>query len=366
MIFFILTVLCFPGLPDGAVIPKWAFLSLVCAVLFFFVEFSPLTWAIVAYMTLMAWIGPIGFEASLLWVHFIILVVLFHVPFNMRTVAIGMGCGIAVNSAVVLAQYFGLHYVPELTPMAGLFYNRNIGAEAAAMGLVLVIGYRLWWLIPGFLPTLYWGSRAPIIALGVYGGLFLWRKSPFWAMLSFLGGLLFVVSIMHDYGGLETLAVRVGVWRDMLPGLTVFGRGLGSFLVQFPLFQRHSDVLTLRFENTHNDFMQLLYELGIGAIVLVITLFVQMWYAPKTPAWYAMVVFLVEGCFGFPLYEPVTGGLAVVCAGQLFGSRIAVFDLLHPVGLRLWARAKNRLAPGFRAVGAVVSACTQLQVRSGL
>jgi hypothetical protein len=369
--FFILTALCIPALPDGAVIPKWDFLALYAAFLFFFVEFSPLTWAIVAYVTFMAWIGPIGYESALLYAHFWILLILFQYPFDMQKVAMGVGFGILANSIVVLAQYGGWTYIPGLTAESGLFYNRNIAAESAAMGLVLVIGYRLWWLVPGFIPTLVFGSRAPIIALGVCASLYLWRKSPWLSALTLMGGVSFVAIIMGGYGtlghgGFQTFDVRVGVWLDTIPGLTIFGRGLGAFLVQFPIFQHHSDALTLRFENAHNDFLQLLYDLGIGAIALVITLFVQMWYAAKTPAWYALVVFLVEGCFGFPLYEPVTGALAVVCAGELFGFRLAVYDLLRNGGLRLRPWLENQFAPGLRACLTALSTCTQLQIRSGL
>ena len=49
--------------------------------------------------------------------------------------AMGFALGMTVNCAAMVAQSFGWDYIPQLTVDAGLFYNRNTGAEAAAMAL---------------------------------------------------------------------------------------------------------------------------------------------------------------------------------------------------------------------------------------
>jgi hypothetical protein len=165
---------------------------------------------------------------------------------------------------------------------------------------------------------------------------------------------------------LTDLIQRVGVWEDMLPGLRPWGHGLGSFIAEFPLYQHHTTALTLRFENAHNDFMQLAFELGIGAVLAAALVIAQLWGTPRSPAWYAMVVFLVEGCFGFPLYEPVTASLAAVCAGALFAEHVVLFDLLATWGPRVWA---SNFAPRRRPHGAVkpaVSSDSQLPVWTSL
>ena len=346
VLFFVLTVLCIPVLPDGAEIPRWGFMAAVAAVTIWRLELTSTFFIVVAYVAGMALLSPAGFDATLLFMHFLILAVLFCTRFDLRQATMGAAIGMAVNSLFMLFQHYGYTAIPMLSPMPGLFYNRNIGAEAAGMVLALAVVYRLWWFIPGILPVLVFGSRAPIIALAVAGGCALWRRSPFLGLMGVLGGLLFVVTVMHDYGGLTDLWQRVGVWEDMLPALRPWGHGLGSFIYEFPLYQRHTSALQLRFENAHNDFLQLAFELGLVAVLAAVVILVQLWYTPKSPAWYALVVFLVEGCFGFPLYEPVTACLAAVCAGHLFAGNVAILDLWAARGPRVWAWLKDpRHAP---------------------
>jgi len=346
VLFFVLAVLCVPVLPDGAEIPRWALMACTAGIMIFRVELTSTYFIVMAYLAGMALLAPGGYDATLIFVHFVILSILFLSRFDPRQVAIGAGLGMAVNSCFMLAQHYGYTGIPMLSPLPGLFYNRNIGAEAAAMALALVVGYRLWWLVPGILPVLVFGSRAPIIALGTAAAFAVGRRSPFLGIMTFLGGVLFVVTWMHDYGGLKDLTQRVVTWEDMLPALRPWGWGIGSFIHDFPLYQRHTSALTLRFENAHNDFLQLVFELGLGGLLAAIAVAVQLWRTAPSPAWYASVVFLVEGCFGFPLYEPVTACIAAVCAGRLFAEHVAVFDLLAAWGPRVWAWASDpRHAP---------------------
>lgn len=375
IVFFILTVITVPFMPSGGTVPRWAFLSLVCAALFMRINIS---WALIgftAWTLLMAYVGPVSFEAMFIWWHFALYAVLFAWAsrwFNrslpsgeidpvreaglgsgsLKRITIGCAAAMTINSAVVLIQAFtGWEGIPQLIPNSGLFYNHNMGAEAAAMILMLAIAYRLWWLVPGILPTLWFGSRAPVIALGVAAGLALWRWSRFAACLATLAFALLVVT-MRGEGGHRYVFVsadlvqRIGVWQDMLPRLTIWGHGLGSFLVEYPSFQAHSPALALRFENAHNDFLQVVYELGLGGLILIVVLLLRMAAAPRSPAWYALVVFLVEACFGFPLYEPVSGALAACCAGVVFAGCTGLRDLKPTWRSGVWARVEDAgLAP---------------------
>jgi len=151
------------------------------------------------------------------------------------------------------------------------------------------------------------------------------------------------------------LWLRLGTWYDAMHGFTVLGRGLGSFIVEFPRFQQYSSPLSLRWENAHNDIVQILFELGIGGFVLIALFAIRLAQAERRPEFYALVVFLVEGLFGFPLYQPVTGGLAAVCAGCIFGHGYSLRFELDRFGLRIRAgyavsaarllRARRRLVP---------------------
>jgi hypothetical protein len=350
VIFFVLTVLTLPFLPSGGTVPRWAFLSMVCAGLLFQMNIHPFLMLFAVYLAVMAYIAPVGYEAAFIFWHFLLLAVLFCWATNakMLWITVGAALGMWVNSAVVLAQWWwDWQAIPQLIPNSGLFYNHNMGAEAAAMILALVVGYRLWLLVPGLLPTLFFSSRAPVLALGIAGGLALWRYSRFMAMLLPLGAALFVFAVMKGEGGFRGVVFsadfmqRIGVWQDMLPQMIVWGHGLGSFIVDYPAFQRHTSSLLLRFENAHNDYLQIAYELGLGGVILIFILLARMSAAPASPAWYAMIVFLLEAAFGFPTYEPVSGALAACCAAVVFCGCTSLRDLLPARRSRIWARVAD-------------------------
>src|SRR5262249_21604773 len=149
----------------------------------------------------------------------------------------GVALGFAINSVIVLAQQFwGVQIIPQLTEAAGLFFNRNVATEGAGMALMLAVGYRLWWLIPGIAPTLIWGSRAPMVALGCGLCLWAWPRSRWlalgllvgcasitWFWLQTHGGPIKVGApfdgVTYTAGPFDTLEQRLDVWYDALPGL---------------------------------------------------------------------------------------------------------------------------------------------------
>lgn len=383
VVVFVLMVACMPNLPEGATVPRWAFLSIVSAILFFRVRFGWTTILIGSYLGIMAAVAPIGYDAAFILWHFLLYIVLFlyaqqRLP-DLRQVAIGGALGLTVNSAVVLGQwYWGWTFIPQIEPMSGLFYNFNFATEPAAMVMALVVGHRLWWLIPGLLPTLLTGSRAPILALGLAAMLALWRRGNKWddplngrfvAILAMLAAALFILA--RGKTGIyisEDLAQRFAVWRDTVPHVNFFGHGIGSFIADFPTYQTHINALSLRFEHAHNDYLQVAYELGIGGLILLVVLAARMYVKgfsgrkwervgeSRNPEWYAMIVFLGIAVFDFPLYEPCTGTLAALCAGRLFAGCPGLRDLLASWRFRLWDRAKDAQPVVFSVCSAVFSA----------
>lgn len=372
IIFFVLTAFVVPVMPAGATVPRWAFLSVVCAALLFKIELPLGVWPLIGYMGIMALVAPIGYEAAFLYWHFLLYAVLFlyaQRSGEMRSVAIGVGLAMALNSVVVLLQVNGFTWIPVTIPntAGGLFYNRSLSSDTAGMAAALLVGYRIWWLVPGLLPTLIYGSRTPILALGVAGFAALWTRDKFWALMTFLGAAL-CVAVIWSYrnNGMETMEERIGVWQDMLPHLSILGHGLGSFITEFPAYQQHSATLGYRYENPHNDFLQIVYELGVVGFVLVLVLARRMAQVKRGPEWYCLLVFLVEGCFGFPLYEPVTGGLAAFCAGRLFIGCAPLRDLFDAVGHRIRHRPENHAGAAFRGGEPPVSAHSHSPVGGGL
>lgn len=371
-LFFFLSIIVIPGFPSGALVGRWAILAIASAVIFFTIELSWWAWALLGYLAVMCAFAPVGYEAVNLYCHAVMLVLFYAYakgvmpaesklsarstrttdakPDLLRRIAVGVGLGFAVNSIVVIGQHY-LHwqFIPEITPGSGLYFNRNIASEGAAMALALVVGYRLWWLVPGILPTLAFGSRTPALALGIAGAIALWRRSKIVAAIAVICPCALAVLWLQTQGDnsitagvLDTLKERLGTWYDGAHGFTIFGQGLGSWNVNFPLYQRHTNALELRWENAHNDAVQVVFELGIvGAGLLAAGLW-RLCCAPRNPAFYALVVFVVESLLGFPLYEPFTGALAAVCAGYLFRDGDPLRRQLAGIGLRIWAWLANR------------------------
>jgi hypothetical protein len=212
----------------------------------------------------------------------------------------------------------GLLELPHTSIHTTLFMNENSSVEAAAMVTAALVFYRLWWLLPGLLPTLLIGSRGPILALGVVGCIAFWRKSKLAVVASvlvvvvFFGYLWFIGRFMQS-----SWEERFNVWRDVLPNLTVLGHGIGSFAHDFSALQVHTNALKIRFDHPHSEPLQIIYEFGAVGVLLIALLIRRLGRLEPDAAWYALAVFLVEGCFAFPLYLPLTGFLAALCAGQL-------------------------------------------------
>ena len=374
--FFFLVIAVVPGFPSGALVGRWGLLALCSATLLFKTELPKAAWVLLAYLAVMAWYGPVWYEGVNIYLHAAFFVVLYCYAkeiVDLRKIALGVALGVTVNSAAALAQlYLDWNGIPQITPGAGLYFNRNIASETAAMALALAVGYRLWWTIPGILPTLALGSRLPVVALGFVGALALYRKSRFLAAMSVLLPVLVALVWLQGHGDaivagpLDTLKQRWGTWYDGAHGFTILGQGLGSWIVNFPLYQAHSNALELRWENAHNDAVQLLFELGVGGAVLVAAFLFRLANSERNPAFYALVVFAVESCFGFPLYQPVTGALAMVLAGFLFGRGDPVRDLLARLRLRIWPRHADPQRGGDQPGGGVVSVQPRPPVWTGL
>jgi O-antigen ligase len=217
-------------------------------------------------------------------------------------------------------QMTGSIQMQEVALHSGLFINRNFAVEAAAVIAAGCAFYRLWWLLPGLVPTLLAGARAPLLALGMVGAFFLWRRSKLMAAGCFIASLvvMYGVSVSAPNGMSSASSMeRWAVWLDILPGLSILGHGLGSFNFEFPTLQVHTNALEVRFEHPHSDILQLAYELGIVGVALYGCLVFRLLRVPATAASAALAVFLIEGAFSFPIYLPVTGFLAALCAGYI-------------------------------------------------
>jgi O-antigen ligase/polysaccharide polymerase Wzy-like membrane protein len=323
--FFVLTAICVPWTADGAGVPREIFLACLSAIVFWRIILPWTAYVLLALLALEAYRTSVGYDAALmLWVA-VLYTVLFCWRPDMRNVAIGAGLGMCANSVAVLLQYAGYHFGNEVSVYPGLFFNSNWAAVIAAPVFVLCIGYELWWIAAGIAPTLLLGSRTAAVAVGVAALVGLWKRSPFAAIMAALSCALLAVTLTHR-GGMASIDYRLNIWRDVLPALTFWGHGLGSFLPDFPAYQVHTNALNIRFAELHNDYLQILFELGVGGAAAVVILVRQLSASPRSPAFYALVAFMTESCFDFPLYQPVAGALFVVVAADVFHSRCVLWD----------------------------------------
>lgn len=253
---------------------------------------------------------------------------------DLKNVTIGLSIGLAFSSVLAIFQFFGINivYSGTIRP-SGLFFNSNIFAEISGMLLLLILINKLWWYIPVAVPGLMVSSRAVILGLGVSLAMLVWAKSKI-ASISILISSWFIAYFITFPTTIVTSAItntasaiqRLYVWQDMLAGFTLFGNGIGSFIYKFPEYNRHVDSSVTIVEYAHNDLLQLIFELGIGAIPLMIA--VALLLKVQNEYRSAFVFFIIIGIFGFPLHMPITLFMVALVAAQLakssLGSWIAI------------------------------------------
>ena len=256
---------------------------------------------------------------------------------DLRNVTIGLSVGLAVSSVIAILQYFKAELlIINFTKFSGLFINSNIYAEVSGMIFILLIINKLWWYIPVTIPGLLVSSRAVVLALGVSLAMFIWHKSKIasigivlasWFIalkLSFRDALIDLSSASSI--NTQSINIRFNIWLDMLQGFNLFGNGIGSFVYLFPYYNKHLDTTVSLAEYAHNDLMQLIFELGIGALplVMIVGLLLKINHEYRN----ALVFFIIIGFFGFPLHMPVTAFIVALVAAQLaklsLGSRVTV------------------------------------------
>lgn len=242
---------------------------------------------------------------------------------SLRPVYIGLALGFAVNGAVAIAQVAGwTGIIPQISPPAGLFMNKNYLAEPAAMLLVALIAYRLRWCVFLVLPAvLLPGARGALAGLAVAALAWIWTQSRIGAVVLAGFGVLAAAALLEQgYGG-PSMAERVQIWQATIDGMTWTGNGLGSFRALFPSHAPDFNLLAGRPSHAHNDFLEMAYELGPGAL-LYLAIIVLALCGPNGAEKLVLIVFLTEGCFGFPLHFPVPAALAALVAGRLCRERV--------------------------------------------
>ena len=225
----------------------------------------------------------------------------------------------------------GLAVGVGFTTLIWAYVNPNILGEIAALVTVGLVAYELWWWLPLTLPGLALSnSRSALLAVAVVGALACYRR---WGILGvlivgFLASEGAIIATFHgnkaDHGYSGNIWGRVAIWENTIDGFTWLGRGPGSFIITYPVFASRTDTATSREEDAHNDYLQLIYQYGLGTILLFPILFWGL-LGPLVPERYVFIAFSVICAFNFPLALPATGFLGAFVLGRLWDGRI-VFD----------------------------------------
>ena len=258
---------------------------------------------------------------------------------SLRTFYIGSALALTISGFFAVAQKFGYAGVDQYIPPGGLFGNKNFMGEAAALCIVAMIAERLWWYLPGlFLPLGLSTCKGAMLGFAVALMVYLWSRYR-WVSISI--AIAVALGALYGLGHpsmTHTLIQRADAWKDALDGLTFWGRGVGSFYSAFPEFATRMPPQLLTFPEAHNDTLQMVYELGPGALPFLGLEAYALYRARETER-LVLIAFFVEGLTEFPLYMPFTSLVAALAIGHSFyrggelqlslGSGIPDADELH-------------------------------------
>lgn len=218
----------------------------------------------------------------------------------------GLALGLAISGVVAIAQWYGFRPVLQGTGSPGLFFNPMIFGEAcalAALGLLCTRQYA--WLpciVSGLILCDYRGAIAGLVL-----GLVAMFRRPVLVGAVGVFGLLMVAASFHP-----TDVARYQAWQAAWSNLTPFGWGAGSFETAFYLIGNQ----IIHPGYVHNDFLQLGFEYGVGAIAIYLVIGAAAMQV-RSKEWPVLVAWLAMACFSFPMESPVLALVGAMVTGRL-------------------------------------------------
>jgi len=296
----------------------------------------------------LSWCPNIYFGLNAFW-QLILMAGVFALGSSMTTirpVLIALGIGFSLNGLLVLYQ--GLVWNPFaylMTPgnpaIVATFINGNLLAECASLTMIGLAAYRMWWMLPGLVPSIVlpWTGgtpRAPLLALGAALVVYVWKWRPWLAVHLGTLGIGLVLLVIAGHGHADSAGQRLGMWQDTLYGLNFWGHGLGGFYKTFPEYANHLNTMVSRPENAHNDYLEAIYEVGIGA-VLMVYLVCMAFQTAQLPERLMLVGQLTISSFGFPLHMPVGQFMAALILGAACSGRLPLRGAIAVGRIRVFA-----------------------------
>lgn len=298
---FLVATAYVPFLWTGASQLKWVAVAVFTAAL------CRWHWGVAAFIAYCCW-GAADYDALAKW---IIVALAFTAGYRLpdiRQLLLGFGLGIGVSSVLVCLQAFGLDLF-AFPAASGLFLNKNFLAEAACLIVIAAAAYKLWWVVLISTPALVLPlSRAALAAafVGLIASFASWR----WRVCLVLAMAVLVPFIPRN---LDTLAERVAIWNEAMQQLTWFGHGIGAWS------SASIDTTETRSYHMHNEWLQLVYELGIGS-VLVFAVLIRSFGG-------FTIALIILASFGYPLHEPASAFISAAVLGHLCRRTVVEHDI---------------------------------------
>ena len=337
---FALAVIFDPFTWTGATTPRWALLAVGLPLLLRFSERNHFTLAHLVGVLFALWTALTILWTANLWdglgesiqLGLIILTFVWGTRLSsLGTVFIGISAGISVSSIVLLIP--PLHTLPSIVLVYphGLFGNRNMLGEIAAITLVGCVVYRLYWFIPGLLPALFWLpiSRGAVLAAAAGIVCWLWPRSR-WPAYGLIAAVILASIVVYVFGlRVSSIDERFSAWNAILHNLTFFGHGIGSLYTLSPYMTDAWDTTARRLDHAHNEFLEILFEQGIPGLVLYTALLSLAYRSADWATRSVMAAFLVISCVAFPWRIPANAFVGALCLGHAVRNGRPLRDEYH-------------------------------------
>lgn len=320
-----------PGQAGAAEASRWALLCVAVPTALCFIQVKPnkvyylgLAFFLWSILTIL-W-APVRLDSVPVMMQIAVIsgsFLLGHATTNISTVYRGLGIGLGISSIFCLFQFLG--YQPVVTNgegdwhPPGLFINPNILGEISAVVLVALVFSRAWFIALLVVPSLLLSQcRGALLGVAVCGCIYAVQRWKWRALLAVPVVLGLLVLYTHEKNW--TLhSVRTDIWLDTIAGLTFWGNGLGSFGSIFPLHATRVDTTAVLPVHAHNDFLEILFELGAPGLVLFLGFIAAIAYKSEQRERYILVALGTTALFGFPLHTPTTAFVLGIVAG--YGAR---------------------------------------------
>ncbi len=224
---------------------------------------------------------------------------------GLRQIWIGLALGLSVSSLLALVQSMGFISFPGANP-PGLYFNSMLHGNVLALVILGLVVHRLWWfipaLVPGFILSQSRGGLA-ILAIGLLANLR-------WNGLVLLTTVLAIALALTISPGASDMQ-RLEIWQYAWSLLTPLGNGLGSFME----LHYHTKTEIIQPQFVHNDYLQLVFEYGLGAIPFFAILLGTAFYTHRRE-WPVLIACLTLACFAFPFYTPITAFIWAFALGS--------------------------------------------------